>query len=163
MADLKSSITRVQAALERADALRPSLPPDAVEGLDDIEGNAELMRAEMDELLAGAPAVHVGGRGARHSRAEEAGRQRGDDEPRGRASGVVAGGVGPMSYDTALEKAIDQLLDSHGYSGASITTLPNGTVKLSAERPGLTHNGRFRLDATLDVDGNIIEKKERDW
>jgi hypothetical protein len=66
-------------------------------------------------------------------------------------------------FETALEKAIDQLLDSHGYSGASITTLPNGTVKLSAERPGLTHNGRFRLDATLDVNGNIIEKKERDW
>lgn len=66
-------------------------------------------------------------------------------------------------FETAQEKAIDQLLDSHGYGGAKITPQPDGTVKLAAERRALTHNGRFRLDATLDVDGNIIEKKERDW
>jgi hypothetical protein len=66
-------------------------------------------------------------------------------------------------FDTALDKAIDQLLDSHGYSGGAITPLPDGGATVSAERPGLTHNGRFRLDARLDADGNIIEKKERDW
>lgn len=55
MADLKSALTRVQAALERAEALRPGLPAEAVEGLDTIKGNADLMRGEMDELLAELP------------------------------------------------------------------------------------------------------------
>lgn len=55
MADLKSNITRVQAALTRAEALRPGLPASAVEGLDTITANAELMRAEMDDLLAELP------------------------------------------------------------------------------------------------------------
>lgn len=68
-----------------------------------------------------------------------------------------------MTFDTAQEKAIDRLLDSHGYSDAKITPCDDGSVLVSAERRALRHNGRFRLDAKLDADGNIIEKKERDW
>lgn len=55
MADLKSAVTRVQAAVERADALRPGLTAEQVEGLDTISGNAALLRAEMDDLLSDLP------------------------------------------------------------------------------------------------------------
>jgi hypothetical protein len=71
--------------------------------------------------------------------------------------------VAEPCFETAQGKAIDQLLDSHGYSGATITPCGDGSVLVSAERRALRYNGRFRLDAKLDADGNIIEKKERDW
>lgn len=68
-----------------------------------------------------------------------------------------------MSFDTAQDKAVDALLDSHGYTGAALTPQADGSIVVAAERRPLLHNGRFRLDATVTADGEVIDKKERDW
>jgi hypothetical protein len=66
-------------------------------------------------------------------------------------------------YETVMEKAVDQLLDSHGYSGqAMIRRVPEG-VEVRAERRVVRDDGAWFLVAVVTHDGEVINKTEVDW
>jgi hypothetical protein len=70
---------------------------------------------------------------------------------------------GKLMYETVMEKAVDQLLDSHGYSGpAMIRPVPEG-VEVLAERKVIRDKGGWRLVATVTHAGEVISKTEVDW
>lgn len=71
--------------------------------------------------------------------------------------------VADRCFDTAQEKAVDELIDSHGYTDACLTPQDDGSVTVFAEKPALTWNGRWRLTARVGVNGEVTDVLERDW
>lgn len=57
LADVRGVLVRLADLSDRADALRPELPPEAVEGLDIVRENARLMREELDAVLQDKPEI----------------------------------------------------------------------------------------------------------
>lgn len=55
LADLKGTYTRLNAALERAEAIRPALTPESAEALDTLQGNVKDLREGVDELMMTVP------------------------------------------------------------------------------------------------------------
>lgn len=66
-------------------------------------------------------------------------------------------------YDTVQQKAVDSLLNGHGYTDASLTPQADGSLAVEAERRAGTHNTRWRLNATVGANGEVTDVRERDW
>jgi hypothetical protein len=67
-----------------------------------------------------------------------------------------------VAYDTVQEKAADQLLDSHGYSGGTLRVTPEGNLSVKARRPLLRTKGESFLVALIDPTGQVLQLEEFD-
>lgn len=66
-------------------------------------------------------------------------------------------------FETEMEKAVDQLLDSHGYTGVTMIRPVAEGVEVRTERAVVRDDGAWLLVAVVTPMGQIINKTGVPW